>query len=313
MPGFAGGSGVCLSRQPVDFRRGISALSVYAREHLGVDPASGGVRVFRSRRSDRGDLALAAGIGGCFASFAGRAFGAVRCLRRVGCYAGSAPGAWFWNLRLATLGGSNRALPDESENRSHLGLAGSSRGSADIAKLRSKVRMEVRTRAPFAWCGGPLRETKMEHAERRVPRPEPGVRLPADGCYCGFPLWSQAVASGAELLWRVKSNLRFPAPARFSDGSWRSVLAGSEMNRRASRGDRPGRALTYRLAGIEEGFSRATTLPDVSETRRPNSPRTITSAGKSRPPMTKSRRTCPAPKRGCAAKCPTSCYRNSTA
>ena len=38
---------------PVDFRRGIAALSSYAREHLGVPPDSGVVLVFRSRRPGR--------------------------------------------------------------------------------------------------------------------------------------------------------------------------------------------------------------------------------------------------------------------
>ena len=47
MLGIGEVSGVYLALHPVDFRRGIAALSVYAREHLGMDPASGIVLVFR--------------------------------------------------------------------------------------------------------------------------------------------------------------------------------------------------------------------------------------------------------------------------
>ena len=47
------GSVVYLALHPVDFRRGIAALSSYAREHLGVLPDSGVVLVFRSRRPGR--------------------------------------------------------------------------------------------------------------------------------------------------------------------------------------------------------------------------------------------------------------------
>ena len=47
------GSAVYLALHPVDFRRGIAALSSYAREHLGVPPDSGVVLVFRSRRPGR--------------------------------------------------------------------------------------------------------------------------------------------------------------------------------------------------------------------------------------------------------------------
>ena len=53
MPGLVEGSGVYLALQPVDFLRGIAALSVYARDHLGLEPASGIVLVFRSCRPGR--------------------------------------------------------------------------------------------------------------------------------------------------------------------------------------------------------------------------------------------------------------------
>ena len=45
--------------------------------------------------------------------------------------------------------------------------------------------------------------------------------------YCGFPLWRRATGTGADLLWRVKVNLRLPVLERFGDGSYRSVLRGS--------------------------------------------------------------------------------------
>ena len=53
MLGIGEGSGVYLALRPVDFRRGIRALSSYAREYLGVEPDSGVVLVFRSRRPGR--------------------------------------------------------------------------------------------------------------------------------------------------------------------------------------------------------------------------------------------------------------------
>ena len=50
MLGIGEGLGVYLALRPVDFRRGIGSLSSYAREYLGVEPDSGVVLVFRSRR-----------------------------------------------------------------------------------------------------------------------------------------------------------------------------------------------------------------------------------------------------------------------
>ena len=53
MLGLVEGPGVYLALQPVDFRRGIAALNVFARNHPGMAPASGIVLVFRSRRPGR--------------------------------------------------------------------------------------------------------------------------------------------------------------------------------------------------------------------------------------------------------------------
>ena len=52
MLGIGEGSGLYLALQPVDFRRGTTALSVYAREHMRIEPASGIALVFRSCRPD---------------------------------------------------------------------------------------------------------------------------------------------------------------------------------------------------------------------------------------------------------------------
>ena len=100
----------------------------------------------------------------------------------------STPGAWYRGLRLVAFDGSTLAVPDEQEKRAHFGLPGSARGSAGFPKLRLTVLMEVGTRAPFAWCWGPFRETETEQAERLVAHLEPGMLLFADRYYCGFPL-----------------------------------------------------------------------------------------------------------------------------
>ena len=53
MLGIGEDSGVHPALQPVEFRRGIAVLSVYARENPGIDPASEIVLVFRPRRPGR--------------------------------------------------------------------------------------------------------------------------------------------------------------------------------------------------------------------------------------------------------------------
>ena len=85
----------------------------------------------------------------------------------------------------------------------------------------------------------------------------------ADRGYCGFPLWRRASDTGADLLWRMKSNLRLPVLERFDDGSYRSVLRGSGMDRRRSRGECPVRVVEYTLDGeSDEVYRLATSLLD---------------------------------------------------
>ena len=87
--------------------------------------------------------------------------------------------------------------------------------------------------------------------------------LCADRGYCGFPLWRRAAGTGADLLWRMKANLRLPVLERFDDGSYRSVLRGSGQDRRRSRGECPVRVVEYRLDDPSDVVYRlATTLLD---------------------------------------------------
>ena len=53
MIGPPSGARILLATRPVDFRKGAHSLAALAAEALGVDPFSGTVLVFRSRRADR--------------------------------------------------------------------------------------------------------------------------------------------------------------------------------------------------------------------------------------------------------------------
>ena len=48
----------------------------------------------------------------------------------------------------------------------------------------------------------------------------PDMLCLADRQFFGYALWQAAAASGADLLWRVKHNLRLPREAVLADGSY---------------------------------------------------------------------------------------------
>ena len=57
----------------------------------------------------------------------------------------------------------------------------------------------------------------------------------ADRNFFGFKLWAQARATGADLLWRVKKNLKLPCEKRLDDGSYLSTVYASDKDRRKGR------------------------------------------------------------------------------
>ena len=56
----------------------------------------------------------------------------------------------------------------------------------------------------------------------------------ADRYFFGFEFWHQARGTGAELLWRVKKNLRLPCEQRLADGSYLSRIYPSQKDRSAN-------------------------------------------------------------------------------
>ena len=175
------------------------------------------------------------------------------------------PGSRHWGFRVVALDGTTLDLPDEERNRDAFGLPGASRGEAAFPKARLALLLETGTRAALAWRAGPVRwESEHAQAEVLLAHLDPGMLVLADRGYFGFPLWSRASETGADLLWRVPANVRLNPEGRpFEDGSWTAELRGSGSDRRRSRGACRIRVVEYRLAERPgETYRIATTLLD---------------------------------------------------
>jgi hypothetical protein len=55
-------------------------------------------------------------------------------------------------------------------------------------------------------------------------RLEPGMLALADRGFCGFPLWSRANSTGADLLWRANANMKPRYVETLADSSWLAEL-----------------------------------------------------------------------------------------
>jgi hypothetical protein len=72
----------------------------------------------------------------------------------------------------------------------------------------------------------------------------------ADRYFFSFELWQQARATGSELLWRIRKNVRLPCEQRLADGSYLSRIYPSQQDRQRQRHGVVVRVIDYRLEGV---------------------------------------------------------------
>jgi hypothetical protein len=77
----------------------------------------------------------------------------------------------------------------------------------------------------------------------------PGMLMLADRGFFGYALWKAAQATGAELLWRTKSNHVLPVERRLPDGSFLSSIYPTQKDRRHGSSAITVRVIEYSLSG----------------------------------------------------------------
>ena len=177
-------------------------------------------------------------------------------------------GAWHQGLRLVALDGSTLDLQDTRENAAHYGHPGASRGESAFPKLRFAALVECGTHVLFGARMGPYATSEQALAAGIVGELRQGMLCLADRLFHGYELWAKALQSGAELLWRVKSNLTLPVEKRLRDGSCLSTLYASSADRKKKRNGLRVRGITYRLQGKgvpKETYRLITTLLDAGK------------------------------------------------
>ena len=117
-------------------------------------------------------------------------------------------GAWYRRWRLVSLDGSTLDVADENENERPSGGPAASRGSSAYPQMRFVSLVENGTHVLFGTRMAKLRD-------RRNHAGPGGDRLPCGRGCCAWRTGTfsasscgQARATGADLLWRVKKNLR---------------------------------------------------------------------------------------------------------
>jgi hypothetical protein len=161
-------------------------------------------------------------------------------------------GAWYRQWRLVSVDGSTLDVTDEQANEKSFGRPGASRGSSAYPQIRFVCLVENGTHVLFgsemdAYATG---ETTL--AKAVLPHLRKGMLCLADRNFFGFALWKQAQATGAELLWRVKKNMRLACEKRLPDSSYLSRIYPSERDWRHQSNGLVVRVIDYELEGVAD-------------------------------------------------------------
>jgi hypothetical protein len=178
-------------------------------------------------------------------------------------------GAWYRQWRLVSLDGSCLDVGDTPENGAHFGTPGASRGQTAFPQLRFVALVENGTHVLFGAQLGRYADSETTLAHGVLAALGPGMLCLADRYFFGYALWQRAAGTGADLLWRVKGNLRLPRETVLADGSYLTTVYPSEKNRRHRTGGVRVRVVEYRLEGIagaEPLYRLVTTMLDAAIT-----------------------------------------------
>ena len=177
----------------------------------------------------------------------------------------STRGAWYRSWRLVSLDGSTLDVADEKANEDAFTRPGASRGSSAYPQVRFVSLVENGTHVLFGSQMDSYRTGEITLAKAVLPRLKKGMLCLADRNFFGFELWQQAQNAGADLLWRMKKNMRMACEKRLPDGSYLSHVYPSERDWRHKTNGIVLRAVDYRLEGIEGSepiYRLATTILD---------------------------------------------------
>lgn len=137
----------------------------------------------------------------------------------------NAPGAWLGGRRLIAIDGTCLDVADTHDNATFFGRPGVNKGEqAAFPQARVVAIAECASHAIVDAVVGAYTTAENTLARELLDRLEPKTLLLADRGFCGFPLWSRAVRSGADLLWRANSVMK-PRPIEpLHDGSYLAEL-----------------------------------------------------------------------------------------
>jgi hypothetical protein len=138
------------------------------------------------------------------------------------------PGVWLAGRRLVAIDGTCLDVADTVDNAAQFGRPGVNKGEqAAFPMARVVALAECGTHAVFAAEIGRYSQSEATLTGPLLDRLESGMLLTADRGFFSYALWRTAIGTGADLLWRVRTDQAGPKPIHVEDlpdGSWLAHL-----------------------------------------------------------------------------------------
>jgi hypothetical protein len=156
-------------------------------------------------------------------------------------------GAWYRGWRLMSVDGTCLDVADTEANDRAFGRPGSKRpdGTGPFPQIRLVGLAECGTHAIVDGIIGRYSESEQRLVSGLFGSLAPGMLMLADRGFWSYTLWAGARASGADLLWRTKSNQILPVDRRLTDGSFLSTIYPTPADRRRGSSGMPVRVVEY--------------------------------------------------------------------
>ncbi len=161
-------------------------------------------------------------------------------------------GAFYRDLRLMSLDGTCLDVADTPHNAQALGRPGSSRrqgGGGAFPQLRVVGLAESGTHAICDVALGAYESSENALADQLIGSLDASMLVLADRGFYSFQRFQAARQAGAQLLWRVRTDLVLAREQPLPDGSYLTRIYPSQTDRRAKRGGVKARVLEY---GIDD-------------------------------------------------------------
>jgi hypothetical protein len=133
-------------------------------------------------------------------------------------------GAWLGSRRLMAVDGFMLDIPDTPDNVSEFGRLDDGPKASAFPQVRVVALEECGSHAALAASFGPCKTDERALLQDMLGALTPDMLLIADRNLYSFALWTHALATGADLLFRVTATVTLPVLDPLPDGSYRSIV-----------------------------------------------------------------------------------------